>query len=233
MSTATLPPPAAAPPPAEPARPPRLLMTRAEFEAADEPGTRVEWLGASGETRGGEPLGVVWPVHGFNPDGSYAMASPRHSKIVTNLIIWLGGHVDRDGWLVGTQDVEVGLPTGRSRFPDVVLTREPARYAPGATGEDRILLNPSVAFEVRSDSTARVDEEDKPADYLSVETLTDYVLIDQARPRVAHRRRVAGAIPARWDVTTLDGPAAAVSLAAPALTLPLAELYARVSFDAA
>ena len=44
---------------------PRLLMTRAEFEAADKPGTRVEWLGNSGETRDGEILGRVWPVNGF------------------------------------------------------------------------------------------------------------------------------------------------------------------------
>ena len=229
MSTALLP---TAPPPRESARPPRLLMTRAEFEAADEPGSRVEWLGASGETRGGEPLGVVWPVHGFNPDGSYAMASPRHSKISMNLTLMLGRLIDEDVWLLGSQDVEVGLPTGRSRFPDVVLTREPGRYALGATGEDRILLNPSVAFEVLSPSTTRVDEDDKPADYLSVSTLTDYVLIDQARPHVVHRRRVAGAVPARWDVATLNDPAAAVELAAPALALPLAELYARVSFDA-
>ena len=228
MSAAVLAPPAAAPDPRGPSAPPRLLMTRAEFEAADEPGTRVEWLGASGETRGGEPLGVVWPVHGFDPDGSFAGASPRHSRIVSNLVIWFGARVDRDLWLVGTQDVEVGLPTGRSRFPDLVMFREPGRYAPGATGEDRILLNPKVAFEVRSRSTARVDEEDKPADYLSVGTLTDYVLIDQERPHVVHRRRAAGAVPARWEVTTHDDPAAAVVLADPALTLPLSDLYARV-----
>ena len=207
--------------------PPRLLMTRAEFEAADRPGTRVEWLGMSGETRGGEPLGVVWPVHGFNPDGSFAMASPQHSEIVANLMETLFQTVGRNLWIIGTQDVEVGLPTGRSRFPDVALARRPARYAPGARGTDRILLTPAAAFEVRSDSTVRVDEEDKPADYLSVDTLTDYVLIDQTRPHVAHRRR-ADAVPARWDLTFHDDLADRIELSAPAVSLTLAEIYARV-----
>ncbi len=113
MSTA-----APAPPPIQQdAPPPRLLMTRAEFEAADRPGTRVEWLGFSGETRGGEPLGIVRPVHGFNPDGSYAMASPRHSKISMNLSLLLGRLIDEDQWLLGAQDVEVGLPTGAQPVP--------------------------------------------------------------------------------------------------------------------
>ena len=219
---------APAPPPIQQRTPPpRLLMTRREFEDADRPGTRVEWLGMSGESRGGEPLGVVWPVHGFNPDGSFATASPQHSEIVANLMETLFQTVDRDLWIIGTQDVEVGLPTGRSRFPDVALARRPARYAPGATGEDRILLTPAVAFEVRSDSTGRVDEEDKPADYLSVETLTDYLLIDQARPHVIHRRR-ADAVPARWDLTFHDDLADRIELSAPAVSLPLGETYARV-----
>ena len=231
MSIAPAPPPAAAPlAPAAPPTAPRLLMTRAEFEtASDCPGTRVEWLGTTDETRHGEPLGLVWPRFGFNPDGSYAMANSRHGQIVMNLIELLLGVIDRDVWKLLTQDGEVGCPTGRHRFPDVMLAPEPARYAPHPSGEEVVLLNPSVLFEVLSDGTARVDLGAKPGDYLSVESVTDYVVVDQQARRVLHHRRAAGAVPAKWDVTRLDAPGAVVTLAAPAATLPLAEIYARVT----
>ena len=60
--SAALAPPTAADAGTEPARPaePRLLMTRAEFEAADAcPGTRVEWFGVTGETKDSEPPGLA------------------------------------------------------------------------------------------------------------------------------------------------------------------------------
>ena len=237
MSSAPpLAPPAAAPPgPPAPVPPPRLLMTWAEWEAAAErTATRVEWLGESGETRGGEPLGVVWPVHGFAPDGSFEMATRPHNVIVTNLTLAFGNRIDLDAWSLQSQGAEMVCGTGRVRFPDVVLTREPAEYAPPAyPGGERLLLNASVPVEILSRSTARVDLVEKAADYLATSSVTDYLIVHQDEVRVIHHRRAA-ADPAaprpRWEVTTHTDPAAAVELAAPAVRLPLAEVYARVSF---
>ena len=232
MSIAPAPPPPAVVPDlrAAPAAPPRLLMTRAEFETADDcPGTRVEWLGTTDETRHGEPLGLVWPRFGFNPDGSYAMANRTHGKIVSNLMLWIGPRIDRDEWDVLTQDAEVGCPTGRHRFPDLVLTRLPAQYADHPRDRELVLLNPSVCVEVLSEGTAVVDLRDKPADYLSVPSVTDYLVVAQTEPAVLHYRRV-NAEPDRWAVTRLTDLAASIELAAPAASLPLAEIYARVPF---
>lgn len=70
-----------------PAPTPRLLMTRAEFEAAAEKtATRCEWLGYTDETRHGEPLGSVWPRYGFDSEGNYETATGTHSEIVTNVL---------------------------------------------------------------------------------------------------------------------------------------------------
>ena len=232
MSTAApAPPPAAAPEPPRSAAPPRLLMTRAEFEKADEcPGTRVEWLGVSDETRHGEPLGLVWPRFGFNPDGTYAMANRTHGKLVSNLLRIVLPQTPPDEWDVFTQDAEVACPTGRHRFPDLVLTRLPAEYAEHPRRREVVLLNPTVCVEVLSETTAAVDLRDKPGDYLSVESVTDYLVVAQDEPNVLHHRRAAGR-PAAWEVARLTDPAAAVTLAGPAVTLPLAEIYARLSFD--
>ena len=71
-----------------------------------------------------------------------------------------------------------------------------------------------------SESTAAVDEDDKPGDYLSVSSITDYLIFEQDRRRVRHRRR-ADATPATWDVETLTGPDAAVRLAGPAVEFSL------------
>lgn len=206
-------------------------MTRAEFEAADAcPGTRVEWLGTTDETRDGELLGEVRPRFGFNPDGSYAMANRTHGRIVTNLLSALLPAVDQEEWDVLTQDAEVGCPTGRHRFPDIVLTRLPAEYAPHPEDRELVLLNPSVCIEVLSDSTERVDLVDKPGDYLSIPSVTDYLVVAQNEPNVLHHRRNVEAQPAAWAVTRQTDPAGAVLLAEPAVELPLAKIYQRVEF---
>ena len=228
LAPPTPPAPAPVPAPAAPAVPPRLLMTRAEFEAAaDDPGTRCEWLGYTDETRDGEPLGEVWPRFGFDPDGSFLMANAIHSRISSNVFIALAGAVDRDRWYVLAQDAEVGCSTGRHRFPDIVVTPEPPEYAPAPGRVPRVLLNPAVCVEVLSDSTAAVDLTEKTADYLSVPSVTDYLVVGQTR-EVLHHRRASGEQPARWRVTRHTDPAAAVDLTAPPLTLPLADIYRRV-----
>ena len=212
---------------------PRLLMTREEFHAAAEtPAAAYEWLGDSGETRGGRALGVVWPRSGYNPDGTRAMAEANHGLVMMNLILEVGPQLDRDRWRFLTQDAEVGCPTGRVRLPDLVLAREPAEYADHPGGRQLVLLNAKVVFEVLSPSTRTVDLGDKPADYLSVPTVTDYVVVDPRRPWVQHRRR-ADAAPGRWAVDTLEDAGEVLKIEAPALSLPLSAVYARVNAPAA
>ena len=232
------------PPPAAPAddsqstamvSPPRLLMTRAEFEAAaEDPGTRVEWLGMTEETRDGEPLGEVWPRFGFpnqqcrpKSRSDHHMATALHSRIVTNLMGLLIAALDQDAWQIDSNTLEVACGTGRHRFPDLVLTRTPARYADHPEDRELVLLNPSICIEVLSEGTRAVDLRDKPGDYLSIPSVTDYLVVAQDEPNVLHHRRADGE-PAAWEVTRHTDLAAAVTLAAPAVALPLAEIYRRI-----
>ena len=231
---ATLAPPRPARPAADPPRfPPDLRMTAAEFEAAAETTeTRVEWLGKTGEIRGGEPLGAVRPVHGFFDDGSPAVATEAHDVIMTNVFLSLGIGVDRDVWKLSSQDLEVRTPAGRGRFPDLMLTPEPAVWVPHPDGRRLALTNPAVVIEILSDSTEAVDLGEKRADYLSAASVTDYLIVDQNEPLVLHHARAGTPAAPEWRVTRHEGLAATVTLAAPPLSLPLAAVYARV-FDAA
>ena len=224
----------AAPPVLDPPRfPADLRMTRAEFDAASETTeTRVEWLGVTGETRGGEPLGAVRPVHGFFDDGTPAVATEAHDTILTNLFLELGRDLDRGVWKLSSQDLELRTPSGRGRFTDVMLTPEPAVRVPHPQNRRLALTNAAVVFEILSDSTEAVDLGEKRADYLSAPSVTDYVIFDQDEPLALHHTRADPPAAAEWRVRRVEGLAATVTLAAPAVALPLAAVYARV-FDAA
>jgi Uma2 family endonuclease len=90
-----------------------------------------------------------------------------------------------------------------------------------------VLLNPAVVFEVLSPSTEAYDRGEKFERYKSIETLTDYVLVSQDRPRVEHfRRRPDG----EWARSVAEGPDALLALDSINCRLPLVELYERVTF---
>ncbi len=203
--TAALAPPPTAPPrpiasvpavpsPARVAPPPR--MTRTQFEeAAENTATRCEWLGVVGHTPNGEPLGAVAPVFGYNDDGTPAMPNAVHSDLLRNLTEPMF-QLDRDQWRCDSQGIEIRSPTGRGRFPDLVLTREPAVWVPHPRNVRLVLTNPSVVVEVLSDSTAGTDLGEKRADYLACPTVTDYLVVAQDEPLVLHHRR-GGSEPTR------------------------------------
>ena len=232
MVAALAPPPAPAQPePAAPVSRPSAYsrMTYAEFEAAGEdPGTRVEWLGYTAERRDGEPLGAVQPVWGYNSDGSPAVPTPNHSTIVTNLTLEIGGRVDRDAWRLDAQGMEFVLPTGRWRYPDLMLTPEPVVYEPRADGRPGRVANAAVVIEILSESTETVDLGEKRADYLSAPSVTDYLVIDQDEPLIWHPARGGTPAAPEWRIRRIEGVAETITLALPPLKLPLAAVYARV-----
>ena len=118
---------------------------------------------------------------------------------------------------------------GKLRYPDLVVAPVPATFEPHPDGKQLVLTNPAVLIEVLSDSTESEDFNDKLADYSTLPSVTDYLIAAQDEPLVLHYRRPAGSAPEDgWHVTRHAGAGAAVTLADPAATLSLAELYARV-----
>jgi Uma2 family endonuclease len=86
-----------------------------------------------------------------------------------------------------------------------------------------------VIFEVLSDSTEKWDRGRKFSMYRSIESLTDYVLITQNTPLVEHYvLQPAG----QWVLSDCRGLDAAVTIASIDCTLPLADIYDKVEFDA-
>jgi Uma2 family endonuclease len=120
--------------------------------------------------------------------------------------------------------VRIRMPThSRFYYPDGMVVCEP--NSPDEEFQDR----PAVIVEVASVSTRRTDEGEKREAYLTIPTLTAYLLIETERPRVVVHHRTPEGFVAR----AYEGLEASIALDGIGMDLPLAELYERVDFAAA
>ena len=222
--------PARAAPPMSAGSPPPVFrrgdpvhMSWAEWERFERTAERRhDWIGtrALGDD---DAVGEVRPKEGYDPDGSRSGTEYAHAAIATDALVAVAGRVDRDRFepLPG---LALRTPAGSYYYSDLALAPRPPELERHPDGENDFVLNPLVIAEIVSPATAAVDRGEKRDAYRTVPSVTDYLLIDQDRPRVEHLRRSA----AGWAETVAEGPDAAVTIAVPALTLPLADLYARV-----
>ncbi len=91
-----------------------------------------------------------------------------------------------------------------------------------------VLLNPTVVFEVLSPSTEAYDRGEKSLRYRNeIESLRDFVLVAQDRPRVEHFSRQPDGTWSRAEVCGLDG---VLSLPSIDCRIRLADVYDRIAF---
>lgn len=119
----------------------------------------------------------------------YAMAgaSKAHGIIALNLATRLRNHLRGKGCTTYIADIKVRIETANVYYyPDVAVTCDPRDST--SLGEDFIRY-PRLVIEVLSPTTAAFDRGDKFADYRTLETLEEYVLINQERMTVDCFRR--------------------------------------------
>ncbi len=161
--------------------------------------------------------GEVFPLHG--QVSAMAGGGFNHTKICGNV------HSTAKAVLRGRrcsahnseQRVKVEA-TGLNTYPDAVIFCPPARFE---GSNNHTLLTPKVIFEVLSESTERYDRGDKFRAYARIETLTDYVLIDQNRIAVEHFRRT----PEGWLLNSFLNRADGLRFVDLEIELPLDEIY--------
>jgi len=161
----------------------------------------------------------------------YLMAgeSPAHSTICFNLAVIVGEQLrgTRCRGFSPNMKVRAG-EKGLYAYPDLaVVCGEPVFH----DEHGDMLVNPTVVFEVLSPSTAAYDRGEKSLRYRThIETLRDYVLVEQDRPHVEHlSRRPDGT----WAAAEVGGLGSVLSLASIGCLIPLAELYGRIDFNEA
>jgi len=150
-----------------------------------------------------------------------AGAKRRHDHIVVNAISSITGQLSPGRCEVFTADTAVRIPAGNIRRPDLGI--DCGRFVDEAAAAD----SPTVVIEVLSPSTREFDMFVKLDEYKTVESLTHIILIDPDTPQVIHWTRTAGGT---WTHRTFEGLEAHVALPELGVTLPLAVLYAGLTF---
>lgn len=158
----------------------------------------------------------------------YAMsgASRNHNRITVNLARRLGNQLSGKPCEPFINDMRVKVsPTGLYTYPDVVIVCGDPRFEDNQVDT---LLNPTVIIEVLSDSTEAYDRGEKFAHYRALESLTDYLLVAQDKPRIEHYQRQADG---QWLYSVADGMEAQTDITAIGSVLRLIEIYDRVEFS--
>jgi Uma2 family endonuclease len=89
------------------------------------------------------------------------------------------------------------------------------------------LVNPTMIVEVLSPSTELYDRGKKFEMYSRIESLTDYVLVSQDRPRVEHYMRQGDR---KWLLSVADDLQAVLTIASVDCAISLADIYENVDF---
>lgn len=149
-----------------------------------------------------------------------------HAALIGNLVRELGNSLKRRHCMVMASDMRVRVATdGLYTYPDVVVLCDPPQF-----GDNRgdTLTNPALLIEVLSPSTEAYDRGFKCAQYRTLETLREYVLVSQTEPRVEVFRRQDNGT---WLLTEFLGLDTACKLGSVECQVPLAEIYYNIDFS--
>jgi Uma2 family endonuclease len=155
----------------------------------------------------------------------YAMAGARnvHNVIASNVLgaLYMGLRGKRCRPFNSDTKIRLRLPTHvRFYYPDVSVICRPNPLNESFQDE------PAVIVEVVSRRTRRLDEGEKREAYLTIPSLSVYVLIEQETPAIVAFRRTAQG----FVREVYEGLDAVLPLGEIETALPLAEVYEAVEF---
>ncbi|NJN94141.1 MAG: Uma2 family endonuclease [Anaerolineales bacterium] len=159
----------------------------------------------------------------------FAMAggSVNHNRIARNLIVALETALAGKSCEAFITDMRLYIKkSSLYTYPDVMVVCGRIAYIKGRTDT---LTNPVVIIEVLSDSTQAYDRGAKFELYRAIESLQDYVLVDQARVHVEYFHKLEDG---RWLLTEFNDSEAVLRLEAVNVEIPLSRVYQRVEWEA-
>ncbi len=165
--------------------------------------------------------------HEFYKGELFAMAggSPNHVIISGNIFTELTNRLSPKGCRAFNSELKIFIqPFDLYTYADAsALCGEPNFLKE----TDAIIDNPSLIVEVLSDSTEDYDRSKKFRFYRALPSFNEYLLIRQEKPFVEYYAKVAEH---KWLLTEVEGVSSSVRLKHLGITIPLAKIYANVSF---
>lgn len=153
-------------------------------------------------------------------------ASVNHNRIAGSLYTGLNAALAGKPCEAFITDMRLLVrPNGLYTYPDVMVVCGPLQFAPD---RDDTLTNPAVIFEVLSKSTEGYDRGAKFELYRALESLQDYVLVDQYKIHVEHFHRLDDG---RWILQEFNQLDAALHLETVDATLSLEQIYRNVTWE--
>jgi Uma2 family endonuclease len=160
----------------------------------------------------------------------YAMSggSYNHAQIIGGLVRELGNALKKRPCSVVSSDLRLRVSfAGLYTYPDVIVICGEPKFA---DDQKDTLLNPTLIAEVLSPSTEAYDRGFKSAQYRTLASLQEYVLVSQTEPRIeVFHRQTAG----HWLLSEAIGLEAVCRFESLDCSVRLADLYDKVTFGAA
>lgn len=149
-----------------------------------------------------------------------AGGTTKHNVITGNIYVILRLAVKGNNIPVYIENVRLWIPAVNVfTYPDVmILAGEPIYYENSQT----TITNPVVIFEVLSNSTRDYDQGQKFRFYRSLETLQEYVLVDQERCTVMIYRRHNEK---EWSLYILEDFSEVIQLESVSVEVSLQDIY--------
>ena len=195
---------------------PRLYTAAEYLELEYDADERHQWMDGV-ITRMGDIVGMAGGTH-------------DHSLIIANVIREVGNRLK--GTPCRVYDANLRVRDRRTTvytYPDATVICGPAEFDP----EDRnrtTVLNPKLVIEVLSPSSEADDRGAKFERYRESDSLEEYVLVSQRVPLVETFQKPADGM---WRFDWTRGLEGAVPLRSLGIELPMAEIFAGVTFPTA
>jgi len=156
---------------------------------------------------------------------SMAGASLNHNEIVSNIHGLLYNALSDKPCRTYISDLRLWIKTEqRATYPDVMVVCGNVDLLKGRADT---IVNPQIIIEVLSASTEKLDRGDKFRAYWQLDSLKEYVLVDQYQMRVEYFRRVDEKI---WELRIYTKADEILALPALEAALPLSQIYNNVEF---
>ncbi len=165
-----------------------------------------------------EPQELRYEFDGFQPVAMTGGTS-AHDAISMNIAMAIGPLLRGTRCRLHGANLKIEV-AGRIRYPDAFVSCTPVD--PRST----VVREPVVIFEVRSESTTNTDLIHKNAEYRATPSVQGYVILEQTYPGAMVFTRKGE----DWVSDVLAGENATLALPEIGITLPLAELYAGLTF---